>query len=115
MATYANILVHQGADFLTTITVEEETLDLVNLDGYTIKGQIRKTYASETAYEIQLSPLVEDEGIVEFLIPSETTKQLRPGRYLYDVYVQSPNAVTDKLIEGIVTVRPRITRLEEHD
>lgn len=115
MAAYANILVHQGADFVTTLTVEEDTTDAFSLDGFILKGQIRKTWSSSVAYNINLTILNAEEGIIEFVIPSEETLKMRPGRYLYDVYAENTAGTkTIKIIEGIVTLEPRITRLEEN-
>lgn len=115
MAAYANILVHQGADFVTNITVEEDTTDAFSLEGFILKGQIRKTWSSSISYDIDLEILDAQQGIIEFLITKEETLKMKPGRYLYDVYAQSPNeSRTYKLIEGIITLEPRVTRLEEH-
>jgi len=115
MAAYANILVHQGADFLTVLTVEEDTTESFSLDGFTLKGQIRKTWSSSVAYDIELSIADAEKGIINFTVPKEETLKMRPGRYLYDVYAQSSNGSrTFKIIEGILTLEPRITRLEEN-
>jgi len=115
MAAYANILVHQGADFVTNISVEEDTTDAFSLDGFTVKGQIRKTWSSSVAYNIDLSIANAELGIIDFIIPKEETLKMRPGRYLYDVYAQSSGATrTFKIIEGILTLEPRVTRLEEN-
>ena len=115
MAAYANILVHQGADFVTILTVEEDTTDAFSLDGFILKGQIRKTWSSSVAYNINLSIINAESGVIEFFIPKEETLKMRPGRYLYDVYAENENeSKAHKIIEGIITLEPRITRLEEN-
>lgn len=115
MASYANILVFKGADFVTTIGVEEDTTDAFSLDGFILKGQIRKSFSSSEAFDIELDVLDAEAGLIEFLITREETLKMRPGRYLYDVYAQNENGSrTFKLIEGILTLEPRITRLEEN-
>ena len=115
MAAYANILAHQGADFVTVIGVEEDTSDAFSLEGFTVKGQIRKTWSSSVSFDIDVSIADAENGFIDFVIRREETLKMRPGRYLYDVYAQSSNGTkTVKIIEGILTLEPRITRLEEN-
>jgi hypothetical protein len=39
-----------------------------------------------------------------------TTADIVPGRYVYDVLITSPSVVKTRVIEGIVTVLPSVTR-----
>ena len=113
MAAYANILVHQGADFATVVGVEEETTEVFSLEGFTLKGQIRKTWSSSVAYDIDLDILDAEAGLIEIAVLKEETLKMRPGRYLYDIYAESENGTrTFKILEGILTLEPRITRLD---
>ena len=48
MAVYSNIVVDQGADYSAGIDVTDSDGDALNLTGYTVAGQIRKTYSSST-------------------------------------------------------------------
>lgn len=115
MTAYANILVHQGSDFVTVISVEEDTSDAFSLSGFTLKGQIRKTFTSSVAFDIDLSIADAENGVIDFVISREETLKMKPGRFLYDVYAQNENGTkTIKIIEGILTLEPRITRLEEN-
>ena len=61
MATIANLKVDQGADFATTINLDN--LDGTNFDlaGYTVKSQMAKTYASTTKTTITASITITDE------------------------------------------------------
>ncbi len=43
MAVYSNITIDQGTDFSSAIDVTDADGDAVNLTGYTVKGQIRKS------------------------------------------------------------------------
>lgn len=114
MTAYANIVVHKGADFLTTISVEQDTTDPFSLDGFILKGQIRKTWSSSVAYDIELSVKDAENGIIDFVIPKSESLKMTPGRYLYDVFAQNANGSRSyKLLEGMLTLEPRITRLEE--
>ena len=46
MAVYANISIDQGSTFSSTVTVEGSDGLVFNLTGYTVRGQIRKSYTS---------------------------------------------------------------------
>jgi hypothetical protein len=54
MAAKANILIDQGADFSTSITVTDDDGSTTNLAGYTASGQIRKHYTSATSTELDI-------------------------------------------------------------
>ena len=112
---YSNIYVYQGADFTKSFQILEDTTDPFSLEGFVLKGQIRKTWSSSVAYDIDLFVDDPQSGVIEILVSSEETLKMKPGRYLYDVYGESTESDgrTFKFIEGILTLEPRITRLEE--
>jgi hypothetical protein len=41
---------------------------------------------------------------------SANTANVSPGRYVYDVLITSGSSVKTRIIEGIVTVLPSVTR-----
>jgi hypothetical protein len=49
MAIYSNLIVDQGSNFTSTITVTDSDGDVVNLTGYTYAGKIKKNFSSATA------------------------------------------------------------------
>ena len=110
MAIKANLVIDQGTDFYATIDVVD-TSDLpFNLTGYTAYAQMRKNYASSTAYDFVCADN-NTLGQIELKMTSTVTKDLEPGRYMYDVEIISDSSgdVT-RVAEGIVTVTPGITR-----
>ena len=46
MATISNLFIDQGADFTTTVTINDSTGSALDLTGYTALAMIRKTYQS---------------------------------------------------------------------
>ena len=50
MGAKANILIDQGTDFSTVLTVTNDDGTATDLTGYTAAGQIRKHYTSSTGY-----------------------------------------------------------------
>jgi hypothetical protein len=41
---------------------------------------------------------------------SEVTANIKPGRYVYDILMMDTTDVTIRIMEGIVTVTPQVTR-----
>jgi len=109
MASYANLVVDQGSLFETTITVEDDNFDPINLTTYTVAGQIRRTYKSTTAYDFTISITRPTEGLINISLPASVTAGMKSGRYVYDIYATSTTKVY-KVIEGILEIVPGVTR-----
>lgn len=109
MAIKANLIIDQGADFSTTINVTDDDGNVIDLTGYTGSAQIRKHYTSVTYYSfaVSISPLT---GEVELGLSANTSNSMPPGRYVYDCELVDSGGKTSRLIEGIVTVTPQVTR-----
>jgi endoglucanase Acf2 len=107
MATKANITIDQGATFSTEIVLTDEAGNLLDLSVYTGESQIRKSYTSSTAKSFDVSLA---NGIVTLFMAANTTATMTAGRYVYDVIlVDGANNVT-RIVEGIVTVTPRVSQ-----
>lgn len=109
MAIKANLIVDQGTDYSTTINLTDADGNIVSLTGYTANGQIRKTYSSSNAISFGIV-LEASNGVVQLSLTDTQTSNLVSGRYVYDVVVVSPSNVTSRIVEGIVTVTPRVTQ-----
>jgi hypothetical protein len=112
MASYANLVVDQGADFETVITLEDERSDPINLTGYVLAGQIRRTYKSTTVVNFELSfsgsPA---NGLIRIRLPSSSSAAMKFGRYVYDIYARNNvDGKTYKVLEGMLEIVPRVTR-----
>jgi hypothetical protein len=111
MAAKANIVIDQGSDFSTTITVTDNDGNVVDLTGYTARGQIRKHYTSSTAVDFSFvfgSP--RSNGLLDVKLTNAQTTDIEAGRYVYDVELVSSANVVSRLVEGIATVTPEVTR-----
>jgi hypothetical protein len=110
MAIKANLVVDQGVTFSATIDVTDTAGNAFNLTGYTVAAQMRKNYASSTATTFGTSHNAQ-YGQITLSLTSTTTSALEPGRYLYDVEISSSTNVITRVVEGIVTVTPGMTRI----
>ena len=112
MATIANLYVDAGADYSNTITVASSNTTPLNLTGYTVKSQIRKSYGSSTAYNF--NPTIYDavNGKVRVQLSAIQSEAIPPGRYLYDIEItQTSTGIKTRVIEGLVIVNPQITQI----
>ena len=110
MAIKANLVVDQGANFTATIDVADANDAVFNLTGYTVAAQMRKNYTSSTATTFTASH-TGVLGKINLGLSANTTAAIEPGRYLYDVEITSSGGTITRVVEGIVTVTPGITRI----
>ena len=111
MGAKANIIIDQGTDFSTTITVTDDDGNVTDLTGYTGQGQIRKHYESsdKTSFTVAFGTPRTD-GQVTLSLGRTVTANIEAGRYVYDVELTSSANTRTRLVEGIVTVTPEVTR-----
>ena len=111
MSAKANLLIEQGTDFTTSLTVNDSGGSPVNLTGYTGAGQIRKHYSSNTATTIAVSFASDrSTGVLTLTVGRSLTGNMSYGRYVYDVELTNSSNTRSRLVEGIVTVTPEVTR-----
>jgi len=108
MAIKANLIIDQGTDYSTTIMLTDVDDNQVSLTGFTANAQMRKTYSSSNSVAFTVT-LNESLGEVVLSLTDTQTANIVAGRYVYDVVLTSNN-ITSRVIEGIVTVTPRVTR-----
>lgn len=107
MSTKANIDIDQGASFTTEILLTDEAGNPLDLSAYTANAQIRKTYSSLTAVSFTTTL---SNGQVELSLSANATGNLEAGRYVYDVVVHDGSNTITRVVEGIVTVNPQVTK-----
>lgn len=109
MAEKKNIVIDQGSDFSSVINVQESNSSPFDLTNYTVESQMRKSYYAETAHNFTTSHSSAN-GTITIEMSKTDTANLVPGRYMYDVFMTSNTDYTTRVVEGIVTVTPGITR-----
>lgn len=113
MATTTNIVIEQGATFSQEFIVKDSAGSAKDLTGYTATAQIRRSYYSSTATDFTTA-IVAGDGKVTLSLTAAETAAISVGstgnnRYVYDLEVAS-SSETLRPFEGIVTVRPNVTR-----
>lgn len=110
MAIINNIFIDQGTDFTMTVDVQNALGNALDLTGYTISAQIRKTYSSSSATATFTTSHNGANGQVTMSLPDATTTSIESGRYVYDLMITSGAGEKTRVIEGQATVTPGVTR-----
>ena len=111
MGAKANIIIDQGADFATSITVADTSGNIVDLTGYTGRGQMRKHYTSSTSTDFTIAfGTPRTDGKVTLSLSNVQTAAMEAGRYVYDAELITDSNTVSRLVEGIATVTPEVTR-----
>jgi hypothetical protein len=110
MAAVQNLQIDQGTTWFITVTVTDENGDVKDLTDYTATAHLRKSYYTNTYTDLNATVLVpKTDGVVKLALSSTQSSALKAGRYVYDLEVASTQE-TLRVIEGIVTVNPEVTR-----
>ena len=108
MATKANITIDQGSTFNTTVNLTDDAGNALDLSGYSANSQIRRWYTSNTpaaTFTVSVS-----NGVIDLSLTANATANLVYGRYVYDIKLTDPANTVTRVIEGLVTVTPGVTR-----
>ena len=111
MATISNLYVDAGATYSNIITVTASNGQALNLSGYTVASQMRKSYQSSTAYPFTSSIYEASTGKIRLQLTPTQSQAIPAGRWLYDVEITSASGTKTRVVEGIVTVNPQITQI----
>jgi hypothetical protein len=112
MAAYVELFVDQGANFNNVINLTDDVTNLnVNVQGYTVISQMKRSYYSANASaNITCSITNALNGEITMTMNANTTANIKAGRYLFDMRVTDRGGVVSRVLEGIITVTPRISR-----
>ncbi len=109
MAIKSNIVIDQGTDFEVTINVRDANTTAIALTGFTGQAQLRKYYTSSTKHDFNVIVSV-NTGEVTLAMSAANTANIASGRYVYDCVLVSNTSVVSRIVEGIVTINPRVSR-----
>ncbi len=107
MAQKANITIDQGTTFSSGIDLLDGNDEPVNVTSYTARGQIRKHYSSSNS--VSFTTTLSNGSLVISLTANQTANMVA-GRYVYDIELVDPSNTVLRILEGIVTVTPEVTR-----
>lgn len=110
MAAFSEITIEQGATFNSTVNVEDIYGQPTNLSGYTASSMMRKSYYSTSAIVLSANVSNALQGEISLNISASNTANISAGRYVYDVIINDGANNVTRVVEGIATVLPSVTR-----
>jgi hypothetical protein len=109
MAIKSNIIIDQGTDYEVTINVRDANTTAISLTGFTGQAQLRKYYTSSRKYNFGVD-VSANTGEVTLTMSAANTACIAAGRYVYDCVLTSNTNIVSRIVEGIVTINPRVSR-----
>lgn len=116
MVARHNLTVYQGADYERALELRNNSGVLMDLTGYTFRGQARTSYSANDAslsFSFTLRDQGTDPGIVDMRITAASTAALsitRATDYIYDVEMVDTDSKVKRLFEGTLRLHPEVTK-----
>lgn len=112
MAAYVELYIDQGTTFNNIINLTDDITNTpINVSGYTVTSQIRRSYYSANiAANITCTITNASNGEITMSMTAANTSNIKAGRYVFDVKTVDTYDVTNRVIEGIITITPQVTK-----
>ena len=107
MASKENLVIDQGTTYSVTINLDDENGDPLNIVGYSSRAQMRKHYTSSNAVTFSTSLT---NGELTLSLTANQTSNIVSGRYVYDAELIDASGNVTRIVEGIITVTPEVSR-----
>ena len=108
----SNLVIYTGTDFEQTFALEnDQTSSALNLTGYNGCAQLKKYESSSKAADFVIT-FSNDRttGRVTVSIAATVSAEIKPGKYFYDLLLNSPTGTTTRAVEGTALVKKSVTR-----
>lgn len=109
MAAIQNIVIDQGTTYSLVVSMANLDGSAKDITTYTVSAQMRKSYYSNTYTAFTAEKTDAVNGEITISLTAAQTSALKAGRYVYDIEAASASE-TIRVLEGIVTVTPEVTR-----
>jgi hypothetical protein len=106
----------QGATMFVPFQWTDNDDDPIDLTGYSIRMQVRRTHEDdEIIVDLGANGFITIEdasgGVMRILIPSDSTRDLPLGKFVYDVELEEEyTGFVTRLLEGQFIITPEVTR-----
>jgi hypothetical protein len=108
---YAELTVDQGTTYESTLDLVNDDGSAINVTNYIFSGQIRKSYYSNNSTaNLTITVSNAANGNIIISLNAATTTNIKAGRYLYDVKMTDTSNTVTRVVEGIITITPQVTK-----
>ena len=108
----SNLVIYTGTDFDQTFVLEDAQSNSVkDLTGFNGCAQMKRYESSLKTADFTIS-FANDRttGRVTLSLLAADTANLKPGKYFYDLILNSPAGSTTRAVEGTILVKKSVTR-----
>jgi hypothetical protein len=111
-APFIDLYVDQGASFNHIINLSDDvTNEAMNIQGFVVTSQMRRSHYSQNASANIVCTVTDSkEGEITLSMTPDITAGLKAGRYVFDVKTIDQANNVSRILEGIITVLPSVTR-----
>lgn len=109
-AGYVDLYMDQGATFDVSLNVDDVYGNPYDLTGYSIHSSMKRSYYSSSPTLIFSTGALINQGVITLSSEASQTANVKPGTYVYDVFIQNPIVDSSiKILEGRVFVSPGVS------
>lgn len=112
MTAYIELYVDQGSSFRNVIYLTDDTTNrTINVAGYSVDGQLRRSYYSQNASANITCTLGDTaNGEIVLTMPPGETANLKPGRYLFDIRLTDSSNTVSFPLKGTIYIEAQVTK-----
>lgn len=116
MVATKNLTVYQGSDFRLVLEFKDESLVLMDLTGYSFRGDAKLKYSDLTpafSFTITVRNQATNKGLTDLLIAATATSPLsisRQTNYIYDIEMVTALGDVKRILEGTIILHPEVTK-----
>lgn len=110
---YLDLFISQGSTYNTNITLTDVNNAPVNVANLTVFGTIKHSYiTSNVAANFTVTSINIAGGVIQLSLNRQTTANLTPKRYVYDVILYNPgDDSVNRILEGTIYLTPGVSIL----
>jgi hypothetical protein len=108
--------VYQGSDFRKVLVLKDESEALMDLTGYTFRGQVKSAYSDSSAvvsFSFTIRDQGTDQGKVDMSLDAADTSALsisKKTNYIYDLEMVDISGIVTRFLEGQLIMWPEVTK-----
>jgi len=108
---YRELFVNQRADWSYNLDLKYANSAPINVAGYSFSGSLSKSYASANVdANLTITIANSARGNVVLSLNAAATSNLSAQKYVYDVKMTDSSNNVTRILEGIISLSPGVTR-----
>lgn len=110
MTARANLYIDQGTDFSVDLDIFSDNGEDLPISNYLFEADAKKVFSSSgVSFSFDVNYVPNSINKVEMRLAANTSVDVDPGKYQYDVVMISPSNIRTKILEGLVFIVATMT------